>query len=151
MQLHILATGTTRDSHLLALESQYHTRMPQGWPVHLREVRDGLTPDMEAAHQLAAWQGLPAPKALVVLDEKGRSLDSGKLAGQLQEWGNRGLRTVAFLIGGDQGLADRVRAEATLVLSLSPLTFPHQLVRVILAEQLYRAGTIMAGHPYHRE
>ena len=150
MQLVVLATGSCRDKNILALEANYHERMLAGWPVSVRELRDNPNPDTEASHQLAAWQGLVSPKVLVALDEKGQSLTSPQLAKQLQEWANRGTRTIAFLIGGDSGLSERTRHEATLTLSLSALTLPHQLVRVFLAEQLYRAGTIMAGHPYHR-
>lgn len=150
MNITLIATGNTRDTNIMGLEAQYHERMLAGWPVNVREIRDNLNEEMESTHQLAAWQGMPTPKVLVVLDEKGKAFTSEEFAKQLQEWGNRGVRTIVFLIGGANGVPERTKKEATLTLSLSPMTLPHQLVRVFLAEQLYRAGTIMSGHPYHR-
>ncbi|HEX2859847.1 MAG TPA: 23S rRNA (pseudouridine(1915)-N(3))-methyltransferase RlmH [Alphaproteobacteria bacterium] len=150
MQITVLATGSCRDAHILALEGNYISRMITGWNINVREIRDNPNPDIEATHQLAAWQSLPTPKMLVVLDEKGQSFGSEKFAAQLQEFANRGLRSIAFLIGGADGVSERVKKEAGMVMSLSGLTLPHQLVRVFLAEQLYRAGTIMTNHPYHR-
>lgn len=85
----------------------------------------------------------------VALDVSGRKLTTEQMAQQLQEWVEVG-QDVDLLIGGPDGLAESVRDEARLVWSLSPLTFPHGLVRVIVAEQVYRAWTILQGHPYHR-
>lgn len=150
MQITILATGSCRDASILALESTYIDRMLTGWNINVREIRDNLNPDLEATHQLAAWQAMPSPKILIVLDEKGQTFTSEKFAAQLQEFANRGLRSIGFLIGGADGVAGRAKKEAGMVMSLSSLTLPHQLVRVFLAEQLYRAGTIMSNHPYHR-
>jgi 23S rRNA (pseudouridine1915-N3)-methyltransferase len=86
---------------------------------------------------------------LVILDELGRQFGSVAFATQLQAWKDQGVRQVAFVIGGAYGLSDEVRKRADLVLSLSAMTFPHQLVRVLFAEQLYRAYAIMQGSPYH--
>lgn len=86
---------------------------------------------------------------LVVLDERGKTLTSEGFAAQLGSWRDQGVRQVAFVIGGAYGMTDAVRAKADLVLSLSAMTFPHQLVRVLFAEQLYRAFTILQGGPYH--
>jgi 23S rRNA (pseudouridine1915-N3)-methyltransferase len=150
MQITIIATGTSRDKNILALESTYHQRMLAGWPVSVREIKDNPNPETEATTQLTAINALPEPRILIALDETGKSLSSEKFATQLQEFANRGTRSIAFLIGGADGLTSRVRQQADMVLSLSALTLPHQLVRVFLAEQLYRAGTLMSGHPYHR-
>src|SRR5690606_18149242 len=90
------------------------------------------------------------PGALIVaLDERGRALDSAGFAAQLARWRDAG-RDLAFLIGGADGLDDEVRAKAGFLLSLGPMTWPHQLARVLLAEQLWRAYSILSGHPYHR-
>lgn len=150
MQITIISTGANRDTNMMALEATYHERMLQGWPINVREIRDNLNTDLETTHQLAAWQTMTNPKVLIALDEKGQSFTSEQFAKQLQEFGNRGVRTIAFLIGGPDGISERARKEATMVMSLSAMTLPHQMVRVFLAEQLYRAGTIMSGHPYHR-
>jgi 23S rRNA (pseudouridine1915-N3)-methyltransferase len=86
----------------------------------------------------------------VVLDEHGRSFPTRTLADHLKRWRNDG-RDIAFIIGGADGLDDTIKSGADLLWSLSPLTLPHGLVRVVLAEQLYRAASLLAGHPYHRE
>lgn len=91
-----------------------------------------------------------SPRAIrVALDETGRSLDTGQFARQLGEWLEQG-QDVDLLVGGPDGLADAVREEAQFAWSLSPLTFPHGLVRVVVAEQIYRGWTVLQGHPYHR-
>lgn len=102
----------------------------------------------EEARQLLA----ALPEGVVVaLDEQGRSQGSVAFAEQMARWRDAGRPAVGFVIGGADGLHQSVRDRAELVLSFSPLTWPHQLVRIMLAEQLYRATTILSGHPYHRE
>ena len=89
--------------------------------------------------------------AVIALDERGKSITSGAFAQQLTRWRDDGRPAVSFVIGGADGLDTTLTAKADLILSFSPLTWPHQLVRIMLAEQLYRATTILSGHPYHRE
>jgi 23S rRNA (pseudouridine1915-N3)-methyltransferase len=90
------------------------------------------------------------PSYCIALDEHGESYSSVELAGQLEDWlGNHS--QVNFLVGGADGLADHCLQRADRVWSLSSLTFPHALVRVVLAEQIYRAWTVLQGHPYHRD
>ncbi len=86
---------------------------------------------------------------VVVLDERGKAMTSPQFAEQLGSWRDQGVRQVAFVIGGAYGMNDAVRQRADLVLTLSAMTFPHQLVRVLFAEQLYRALAILQGSPYH--
>ncbi len=91
------------------------------------------------------------PDALTVcLDERGKNIDSETFAGWIGEWRDAGRPELAFVIGGADGLDRDLRDGAERVLSFSALTWPHQLVRIMLAEQLYRATTILSGHPYHR-
>ena len=91
------------------------------------------------------------PEGIVVaLDERGKSMGSEPFAQQIGRWRDDGRPTASFVIGGADGLDPDFVAKADLVLSFSPLTWPHQLVRIMLAEQLYRTTTILAGHPYHR-
>ncbi len=87
---------------------------------------------------------------IVVLDETGRTESSESLAARIGAWRDEGTQSLAFLIGGADGHADAVRARASLQLGFGRMTWPHQFVRFMLAEQLYRAATILAGHPYHR-
>src|SRR5258708_6718042 len=109
------------------------------------------------ARQIAAMANHLATKLkaeggrVVALEARGNPLDSAGLARQLGRWRDQGARDVAFLIGGADGLDPTVTEAADLVLSLGAMTWPHALARVMLAEQLYRAETILSGHPYHRE
>lgn len=101
----------------------------------------------EAARLIAA---LPEKAALVLLDERGRSMGSAAFAERLAAIRDEGLRDVAFVIGGPDGLSPELRAGSHLSIGLGEMTWPHQIVRILLAEQLYRATTILSGHPYHR-
>ena len=87
---------------------------------------------------------------VIVLDERGKTISTAQLASQIESWMTEG-RDVCFLIGGADGLDDTVKHDADMVLSLSNMTLPHALVRVVLAEQLYRAMSIIRNHPYHRQ
>jgi len=115
------------------------------------ESRAGSAParkDQEAAAILAA---LPAGAVIVALDEGGKALDSRDFAGRIAAWRDGGTEDLAFVIGGADGLGETVLSAATIRLAFGAMTWPHQLVRLMLAEQLYRAVTILSGHPYHRD
>ncbi|MBL7951205.1 MAG: 23S rRNA (pseudouridine(1915)-N(3))-methyltransferase RlmH [Flavobacteriales bacterium] len=101
---------------------------------------------VESERILAA---LKPGERVVVLDERGKHLTSPQFAERIGSWRDQGVRQVAFVIGGAYGMTDEVRQRADLVLALSAMTFPHQLVRVLFAEQLYRAASILQGSPYH--
>jgi 23S rRNA (pseudouridine1915-N3)-methyltransferase len=101
---------------------------------------------VEGERLLAA---LKPGERVVVLDERGKGLSSEEFAGQLGRWKDQGVRQVAFVVGGAYGLSDAVRERGDLVMALSPMTFPHQLVRVLFSEQLYRAFSILGGSGYH--
>ena len=135
---------------------EYVRRMPRTLPVRLIEIRPeprgAATPvarlmEAEARRIRAA---LPPGCVTVVLDERGRGCTTRELAQRLGEWQMES-RDAAFVIGGADGLADALREEADGVWSLSGLTLPHGLVRVIVAEQLYRAASLLGNHPYHRD
>ncbi len=103
--------------------------------------------DQEAAALSAA---LPAGTVIAVLDEKGTALDSRAFAGRIGAWRDAGREHIAFVLGGADGLGSAILGRAELRLAFGKLTWPHQFARVMLAEQLYRAVTILSGHPYHR-
>lgn len=132
--------------------AHYLDRVRRTWEV--QEVVVAGEGKGDAAHQqrtegerlLAALQ--PGER-VVVLDERGKGLGSVEFADRLGRWRDQGVRQVAFVVGGSYGLSDAVRQRADLLLSLSPMTFPHQLVRLLFAEQLYRAVSILGGTAYH--
>lgn len=134
---------------------EYARRMPLTLRTRLVEVRAETRAEgapVERAIEAEAKRisaAVPEDCLKVVLDERGRSCTTRELARRIEEWQMEG-RDVAFVIGGADGIAPGLRAEAYWLWSLSPLTLPHGLVRVIVAEQLYRAASILGNHPYHR-
>lgn len=117
----------------------------------LTESRAGSAPARKTEEAKTIAAQTVETGVLVVLDERGKTLGSEDFAKRLVRWRDDGKPAVTFVIGGADGLDPALVARADLVLSFSPLTWPHQLVRIMLAEQLYRATTILSGHPYHRE
>ena len=117
--------------------------------IELTESRSSSSASRKAdeARQL---QGVMPQGIVVALDERGKSVGSEAFATQIGRWRDDGRSGVCFVIGGADGLDPEFVKSADLILSFSPLTWPHQLVRIMLAEQLYRATTILSGHPYHR-
>lgn len=93
---------------------------------------------------------LPDKATIIALDERGKNLDSRAFAGQLGRWRDDAVSAAVFLIGGPDGLSPDLRRKAALTIAFGAATWPHQMVRVMLLEQLYRAATILSGHPYHR-
>lgn len=135
--------------------AEYTKRMPRKARIELLEVRPerrggSRTPAQCMVAEATRIQSvLPAQCRRIVLDERGRDLSTAELAAQLERWMGDG-REPAFIIGGPDGLAPEIKATADAQLRLSSLTLPHALVRVLLAEQLYRAVSILDNHPYHR-
>lgn len=135
--------------------NEYARRMPPEMPVELVEIpmaHRGKNPDIPRLMQREADSILSAvgPRDRVIaLEVGGRSWSTEKLASQLENWQQDG-RDVSFLVGGPDGLADTCRTRADQLWSLSSLTLPHPLVRILLAEQLYRAWSVTRNHPYHR-
>jgi 23S rRNA (pseudouridine1915-N3)-methyltransferase len=117
--------------------------------IELTESRASSSASRKADEAKALHAALPEG-IVVALDERGKSIGSEAFANQLGRWRDVGRLAVSFVIGGADGLDPAFVAKADLVLSFSPLTWPHQLVRIMLAEQLYRTTTILSGHPYHR-
>jgi 23S rRNA (pseudouridine1915-N3)-methyltransferase len=116
----------------------------------VQESRAGSA-NARKAEEARALESVFGAGVVVVLDERGTSIGSEAFAQQIARWRDDGRPGVSFVIGGPDGIDPGFREKADLVLSFSPLTWPHQLVRIMLAEQLYRATTILSGHPYHRQ
>ena len=143
----ILSVGHKMPAWIQEGFHEYQRRMPPEIRVELTELKPDKTKADEAKRILAA---LPEGATLLALDERGKAISTQGLSVMLSEW-MRDASHPVFAIGGADGLGDEVKARADKLISLSALTLPHQLVRVVLAEQLYRAWTILARHPYHRE
>lgn len=154
MKLRILAVGTRMPDWVVAATQDYLRRMPRDCRVELVEVavaqrgRDVLRAKQEEGERLLALVG--ARDRVISLAVDGRRWSTPELAERLAQW-RQEARDVALLIGGPDGLAPACLERAECSWSLSPLTFPHGLARVVVVEQLYRAWSVLAGHPYHRE
>jgi len=155
MKAVLVAVGERAPDWVAQGFAEYQKRLSHWLPLTLQEISPGLrgkgrdsaraTAD-EGARVLAA---LPKQAHVVALDGRGKSYSSEQLAARLEAWRQQG-RDLAFLIGGPEGHAPEVLAATHEQWSLGALTLPHMLVRLVLAEQLYRATTLLAGHPYHR-
>jgi 23S rRNA (pseudouridine1915-N3)-methyltransferase len=137
--LHIIARGKIGRSPEAELTERYLKRI--SWPTRITELPD-------RGGQLPEAQG---NAVTVALDERGKPLSSMELAKKLEGWRDTGRREARFLIGAADGHEEELRGNADLLLSFGPATWPHLLVRAMLAEQLFRATSILANHPYHRE
>lgn len=154
MKLAVVAIGQRQPHWADEAIADFVKRFPPDFSVSLRELkpepRDGRPPErIRSAESERLRAALPAGCIVVALDERGRDLTSSGFAQQLGRWRDGG-DSPAFLIGGPDGLSDELRRSAQLLLRLSSMTLPHALARVLLIEQLYRAWSILSGHPYHR-
>lgn len=155
MKARLIATGERAPAWVAQGFSEYRKRLSHWLPLELVEIEPGLRGkgrdplraiEEEGRRVLSA---LPKNPHVVALDVPGKQLSSEQLAQRLAHWRAQG-RDLAFLIGGPEGHAAEVKAAANELWSLGPLTLPHMLVRLVLAEQLYRAAAMLANHPYHR-
>ena len=135
-RLHVLAVANRLPAWAEAARDQYLERMPRGYEVELLQLRP------KDAGKIR--EKIPKHTRLVALDERGKDLSTKQFAALLAE-------PTAFVIGGADGLAPAIREDASLLLRLSSLTLPHALAQIVLCEQIYRAATLLTGHPYHRE
>ena len=149
MKIYINAIGKEKSKELSLLTQEYLKRFP--WSVETNEFtydKNGSVDEIKLAEGKLLLS--KARGKLIALDEIGKEFSSPKLAEKFQTWMNDGNSEVTFLIGGANGHSQWLREQADLVLSLSQLTFAHKLVRLILAEQIYRVYSIIQGHPYHK-
>jgi len=159
MRIVVAAIGRLKQGSETELSERYRKRAIQtGRQLGLRdveiiEIRESRAADSGKRmleESIALANVIPQNAAVVLLDSRGENLDSVGFATQLTKWRANGRPAIAFLIGGADGLAASLHEKAELRLSFGTATWPHQLVRVMLLEQLYRATTILSGHPYHR-
>jgi 23S rRNA (pseudouridine1915-N3)-methyltransferase len=155
VKFRVVAVGKPRAQSLAAAIQDYETRAARYWPLEIREVREeparNATPDVVREREGERLLAAAGANALVVAcDAEGDTRTSAELAAWMHAERERASRDVAFVIGGAFGLSQAVRDSAVQRLSFSRFTFPHELARLLLAEQLYRAGTIVRGEPYHK-
>lgn len=155
MRVHLIAVGRLRAGPERDLVEDYFQRFdrtgrPLGLgPVVEHEVEDKKNLGMAAEADLLA-RAVPSGAVLVTLDERGKLMSSPEFAAMLARWRDGGRQDVAFVIGGADGIDPILRAKADASISFGAMVWPHMLVRVMIAEQLYRAATILGGGPYHR-
>jgi len=155
MRLRIVALGLRMPSWVTEAVAEYAKRLPRETPFEWVELKPaardrGRTIAQMLAEEACAIAAACTGATVVALDERGAAWTTRELADRLARWREDG-RDVAFVIGSADGLDASVKAAASAVVALSAMTLPHGLVRVVLAEQLYRAASLLAGHPYHRE
>lgn len=151
MRITIAAVGRAARGPERDLYEHYAARVR--WPLALREVEEKRKlppPQLMAREGELLLAAAPAGATLVMLDRRGKGLDSRGFAARLAQWRDTSVSDVAFLIGGADGHAEAMLEKASLVLSFGAMTWPHLLARGMLAEQIYRAQQLLAGHPYHR-
>ncbi len=155
MKLLVIAVGTRMPKWVQSAWDDYSKRLPADCALEIKEIKpeprtSGKTPQqMMQAEAKRIENALPANCLRIALDEHGKAPTTMDLSQMLLSWRNAG-QDVAFLIGGPDGLDAEIKRQCHSLVRLSSLTLPHPMVRVVLAEQLYRAWAIMTGHPYHR-
>ena len=150
MKIRVVWIGKTRDRNWKALQDEYLQRLSRFVKCEVVEVRDSAPhegPDIEGERILSA---LNQKTFVVLLDVEGEAISSPGLAAKIENWQDRGHKEVSFVIGGATGVSRRVAETADISLSLSFLTFTHEMARVVLLEQLYRSYTIIKGFPYQK-
>jgi 23S rRNA (pseudouridine1915-N3)-methyltransferase len=159
MRLVVVAIGRLRQGPERELAERYRERFDdigrklgfRGLEIHeIPESRAGEAAMRIAEEAAAISAAIPAKSALVALDEHGDNIDSTAFAQHLGRWRDQSAANTIFVIGGADGLSPDLRRKARLTLAFGSATWPHQMVRIMLLEQIYRAATILAGHPYHR-
>ncbi|MHB1230316.1 MAG: 23S rRNA (pseudouridine(1915)-N(3))-methyltransferase RlmH [Halothiobacillus sp.] len=156
MKIQLISVGTRLPGWAASGTAEYLKRMPSGCPVQLQEVpavprSKTMATERAKAEECARIEGqIPKNAWRIICDERGQPWTTAELSTQMADWMQSG-RDVAVVVGGADGLTDQLRCSADRLWSLSKLTLPHPLVRVLLAEQLYRAWSLLNNHPYHRE
>jgi len=154
LRLKIIAVGRLKPGPERELVETYRIRLENALaglgPLSILEIDERKDAKQIARALIEAAEGLPKGARRIALDETGKSVTTKNLAELLAAWRDAGAPEATFMIGGADGLADEVRNSADLVLSLGKLTWPHRLARAMIAEQLYRVASLLAGHPYHR-
>lgn len=157
MRINLLCIGKTDDKKISELISYYIARLPKHWNFEILEIPDvknakNLTPDLLKKEEAKLFiQNIENTDLVVLLDEKGKEFTSREFSQKLNLWQNNSIKKICFLVGGAYGFADEIYTRANEKLSLSKMTFTHQMIRLFFVEQIYRADQILQGKPYHND
>ncbi len=157
MKINLLCIGKTDSKEIKSLITYYQNRLPKHWGFELIEINDvknakNLSPDLLKKEEAKSFFNQIQPTDLIVLlDENGKHYSSREFAQKIDHWQNQSIKKISLLIGGAYGFADEIYQRANEKLSLSKMTFTHQMIRLFIVEQIYRADQILQGKPYHND
>ena len=157
MKINLICMGKTDDKEIKNLIAYYQNRLPKYWNFEIIEIPDvknakNLTPDLLKKEESKLFsQHLESTDIVVLLDEKGKQYSSRAFANKIETWQNNSVKKVAIMIGGAYGFSDEMYQRAHEKISLSEMTFTHQMIRLFITEQIYRADQILQGKPYHND
>ena len=157
MKFNLICIGKTDDREITNLISNYLSRIPKHWNFEIIEIPDvknakNLSPDLLKKEEAKLFLNqIDNADLVILLDEKGKEYTSGEFSEKVDAWLGSSVKRVCFLIGGAYGFAEEIYQRADGKISLSKMTFTHQMIRLFFAEQLYRAATILQGKPYHND
>ena len=157
MRINLLCIGKTDDKEIAGLVKYYQNRLPKHWNFEIIEIADvknakNLSPELLKKEEAKLFLSHTENSDIVVLlDENGRQFTSREFAGKIDNWMNSSVKKVSFFIGGAYGFSDEIYQRANEKMSLSKMTFTHQMIRLFFVEQIYRADQILQGKPYHND
>lgn len=157
MRINLLCIGKTDDKEIAGLVKYYQNRLPKHWNFEITEISDvknakNLSPELLKKEEAKLFlSNTENSDFVVLLDENGKQFTSREFAGKIDNWMNSSVKKVSFFIGGAYGFADEIYQRANEKMSLSKMTFTHQMIRLFFVEQIYRADQILQGKPYHND
>ena len=157
MRINLVCMGKTADKEIVALLKYYENRLPKYWNFELTEIADvknakNLTPELLKREEGKLFLNfIENSDYVVILDEKGAQWTSRQFAGKIDQWMSASIKKVVFIVGGAYGFSDEIYNRANEKISLSKMTFTHQMIRLFFLEQIYRADQILQGKPYHND
>lgn len=157
MKINLLCIGKTDDKEIKNLINYYLTRLPRHWNFEITEIPDvkntrNLTPDLLKKEEAKLFLNqIENTDLVVLLDEKGKQFTSREFAQKLDSYQNNSIKKICFLVGGAYGFSEEIYQRANEKISISKMTFTHQMIRLFFVEQIYRADQILQGKPYHND
>ena len=157
MRINLICIGKTDDKEIVSLMKYYLPRLPKHWNFELMEIPDvknakNLTPDQLKKEEAKLFQNnIDASDLVIILDEKGKQFTSREFSEKIDFWMGNSVKKIHFLVGGAYGFSEEIYNRANEKISLSKMTFTHQMIRLFFVEQIYRADQILQGKPYHND